>query len=122
MARERSREEGSARLLIVCPDQPGIVAAVSGWLFEQGANITDSAQHSTDPEGGTFFMRMEFVLDRLGEARSELQRQFEHDVASRFGMQWRLSYATDRPRVAILASKQDHCVLDLLWRWRRGEF
>ncbi len=107
MARERSREEGSARLLIVCPDQPGIVAAVSGWLFEQGANITDSAQHSTDPEGGTFFMRME------SRPRSTSAR---HAPNSRGNLSttWRVAvrgcnggclYATDRQRVAILASK-----------------
>jgi formyltetrahydrofolate deformylase len=122
MAHEPSRHEGSARLLIVCPDQPGIVAAVSSWLFGQGANITDSAQHSTDPEEGTFFMRMEFFLDRLGEARVELEERFGDEVASRFGMKWQLSYAADRPRVAVFVSKQDHCALDLLWRWRRGEF
>ena len=112
---------GSARLRIVCPDGPGIVAAVSRWLFEHGANITDSAQHSTDPAGGTFFMRMEFVLDQLAQVRGELEGAFEREIASRFGMEWRFSYPSERKRVAILLSASDHCALDLLWRWRRDE-
>jgi formyltetrahydrofolate deformylase len=109
----------SARLLIVCPDGPGIVAATSTFLYEQGANIVDSAQHSTDPTGGTFFMRMEF--DGLDKAQAEFERAFEETVAQRFGMTWRISYSTERKRVAILVSRYEHCVLDLLWRWRRNE-
>jgi formyltetrahydrofolate deformylase len=121
MENEHVNEKGSARLLIVCADRPGIVAAVSSWLFERGANITDSAQHSTDPEGGTFFMRMEFFLEQLGQVRAELEQSFEREVASRFGMEWRVSYGDDRKRLAILVSAEDHCLLDLLWRWRRDE-
>jgi formyltetrahydrofolate deformylase len=109
----------SARLLIVCPDGPGIVAATSTFLYEHGANILDSAQHSTDPTGGTFFMRMEF--DGLDRARAEFERAFDERVAQRFGMRWRLSYSSERKRVAILVSRYEHCVLDLLWRWRRNE-
>ena len=107
------------RLRIVCPDGPGIVAAVSTWLFERGANITDSAQHSTGPIHGTFFMRMEFFMEQLARARTELEESFDRDIGSRFGMEWRFSYGDDRKRLAILASAADHCVLDLLWRWRR---
>jgi formyltetrahydrofolate deformylase len=107
----------SARLLIVCPDGPGIVAATSTFLYEQGANILDSAQHSTDPTGGTFFMRMEFELESL----DGFEAAFEHMVARRFDMTWRLSSSSDRKRVAILVSRYEHCVLDLLWRWRRNE-
>jgi formyltetrahydrofolate deformylase len=121
MASGDTAVDGTARLVIVCPDRPGIVAAVSGWLFERGANITDSAQHSTDPEDGTFFMRMEFVLERAGGSRAELAQAFAHDVAARFGMDRRLSYVADPKRVAILVSREDHCLLDLLWRARRGE-
>jgi formyltetrahydrofolate deformylase len=112
--------ESSARLLIVCPDRPGIVAAVSSWLFERGANITHSAQHTTDPAEGTFFMRMEFALGGSGR-REELEQAFERAVAARFSMQWRFSFEDDRKRLAILVSAQDHCLVDLLWRWRRGE-
>jgi formyltetrahydrofolate deformylase len=111
----------SARLLISCPDRPGIVAAVSGFLFRHGANIVSSDQHSTDPEGGRFFMRMEFSTAGVGLGREQLGDAFRLDVAGRFDMTWRLSFADERKRVAILVSRPEHCLLDLLWRWRRGE-
>jgi len=117
----RPDQAGPARLLIVCPDRPGIVAAVSSWLYERGANITHSAQHTTDPAGGTFFMRMEFVLEGAAEARDELEQAFEDSVGARFDMRSRFSFAADRKRLAILVSTQDHCLVDLIWRWRRGE-
>jgi formyltetrahydrofolate deformylase len=110
-----------ARLLVSCPDRHGIVAAVSGFLAGSDANILASDQHSTDLEGGTFFMRMEFVLEGLRERRPELERRFADEVAGPFAMEWRLAPAGPPKRTAILASKPDHCLLDLLWRRRRGE-
>ncbi|HEV7772920.1 MAG TPA: formyltetrahydrofolate deformylase [Conexibacter sp.] len=110
-----------ARLLISCPDRPGIVAAVSRFLFEHGANILDADQHSTDPAGGTFFMRMAFHLDGLDLDRAELEQAFAAAVAEPFAMEWSIAYAADRKRVAILVSREDHCLLDLLWRWRSRE-
>ncbi|MFL5819046.1 MAG: formyltetrahydrofolate deformylase [Conexibacter sp.] len=110
-----------ARLLISCADRPGIVAAVSRFLFEHGANILDADQHSTDPVGGAFFMRMAFHLDGLDPGRAELERAFAAEVAEPFAMEWSIAYAADRKRVAILVSREDHCLLDLLWRWRGGE-
>jgi formyltetrahydrofolate deformylase len=110
-----------ARLLVSCPDRHGIVAAVSGFLSESDANILSADQHSTDPEGGTLFMRMEFRIERLGERRDELERAFAERVAKPFAMDWRFAYASERPRLALLASRDDHCLLDLLWRRRRGE-
>jgi len=107
------------RLLVVCPDRRGIVAAVSAFLFERGANIVDSAQHS-DADDGAFFMRMEFDLDELPGGREEFERAFAERVAARFGMEWRVDWG-ERKRVAVLVSRHDHCLLDLLWRWRRGE-
>jgi formyltetrahydrofolate deformylase len=111
----------TARLLISCPDQRGIVAAVSHFLFEHGANVLDADQHSTDPSGGTFFMRMEFHLDGLDLAGEELERAFAASVAERFAMEWRISYARRRKRVAVFVSREEHCLLDLLWRWRSGD-
>jgi formyltetrahydrofolate deformylase len=109
----------NGRLLITCPDRHGIVAAVAGFLAASGANIVSSDQHSTDPEGGEFFMRMEFTLEQ-GDLDA-LGRAFAQEVAERLDMQWRLTDA-DRPkRVAILVSREDHCLVDLLWRHRRGE-
>lgn len=110
-----------ARLLISCPDRPGIVAAVSRFLFEHGANILDADQHSTDPQGGTFFMRMVFDLQGLDEDRAAFAGAFAREVAEPFAMEWSIAHASDRKRMAILVSREDHCLLDLLWRWRSGE-
>jgi formyltetrahydrofolate deformylase len=107
-----------ARLLISCADRGEIVAAVSGALAQAGANIVQSDQYSTDPEGGQFFMRLEF---RLGaDGLDTLPARFS-EVAQRFGMTYRLAHSDQRKRVALMVSRPDHCLLDLLWRWRRGE-
>ena len=114
----------AARLLVACPDQPGIVAAVSGFLFELGANIVSSHQYSTDPTGGRFFLRTEFFLEDLLDsphARERLRERFDAEVAARFQMEWELRFWGQRRRMAILVSRRDHCLVDLLWRWRRGE-
>jgi formyltetrahydrofolate deformylase len=116
-----AQAETTARLLITCPDRPGIVAAVSAFLFEHGANITELDQHSTDPEGGKFFMRLEFQTPRLDLGKDALHRAFGEAVGKRFGMEWHITYASERPRLAILVSKHDHCLLELLWRWARAE-
>ena len=113
--------ETTARLLITCPDRPGIVAAVSAFLFEHGANITELDQHSTDPEGGKFFMRLEFQTPQLDLSRAALHAAFGTAVGKRFDMEWHITYASELPRVAILVSKHDHCLLELLWRWSRQE-
>src|SRR5436305_8632994 len=107
------------RLLITCPDRPGIIAAVSQFLFEAGANITRSDQYSSDPVGGTFFLRMEFTLPP--DSREGLAERFGLAVAEPFAMTWRLWDSAQPKRVAVLASRADHCLMDLLWRWRRGE-
>ncbi|PNY82308.1 formyltetrahydrofolate deformylase [Deinococcus koreensis] len=111
----------TAVLTIACADQRGIVAAVSQFLHGHGANIIHSDQHSTDPAGGTFFMRMEFHLAGLDLAREAFERTFAAEVAGPFGMDWNLSYRTVPKRMVILVSRYDHCFLDLLWRKRRGD-
>jgi formyltetrahydrofolate deformylase len=110
----------TGRLLISCPDRPGIVAAVSGFLFAQRANIVSSHQYSSDPSGGRFFLRTEFFLPD-GCDRAALAEVFAEEVADRFEMDWQLRWWGERRRTAILVSRQDHCLLDLLWRRRRGE-
>lgn len=110
-----------ARMLISCADCPGIVATVSGFFYNHGANITVLDQYSTDPEGGRFFMRLEFQTPHLDVTRDALERAFGQIVAPRFGMSWHISYAAEPKRTAILASKHDHALLELLWRWSRGE-
>jgi formyltetrahydrofolate deformylase len=113
--------EDTARLLMRCPDRPGIVAAVSTFLHAQGANIHEADQYSTDPEGGTFFLRAVFHLRGLSGALDEIGRGFDEEVAQRFEMDWYLHDASRPKRVALMVSRYDHCLLDLLWRWRRGE-
>ena len=106
------------RLLVWCADQPGIVSAVSTFLYEAGANIVQSDQHSSDPEGGEFFLRMEFTLPSDAE---DLTPRFQSEVADRFDMGFRIWDTRQRKRIAVLVSRYDHCLQDLLWRWKRGE-
>jgi formyltetrahydrofolate deformylase len=113
------QSQAPLRLLISCPDKPGIVAAVSRFLFESGANIVRSDQYSTHPEGGTFFLRMEFTLG--AEDRAGFAERFGLAVAERVEMTWRLWDSATRKRVAVLVTRYDHCMQELLWRWRRGE-
>jgi formyltetrahydrofolate deformylase len=109
------------RLLLQCADRPGLVAAVSAFLSAAGANIISLDQHSTAQSGGMFMQRTIFHLPGLAATRDALEAGFREQVAARFGMDFRLTEAAKPKRVAILASKEDHCLLDLLWRNRRGE-
>jgi len=107
------------RLLVSCLDRPGIVAAVSRFLYERGANIVRSDQYTSDPEGGSFHLRMEFVLPP--GRRGDLLEAFGLTVAAPYDMTWRITDSQHRKRVAVLVSRADHCLVDLLWRWRRGQ-
>jgi len=116
-----SPDAAIARLLVWCSDRPGIVRAVSNFLYEAGANIVTSDQHSSDPEGGQFFLRMEYTLPDEAGPVEELAARFDEQVAGRFKMGFRFWDARQRKRMAILVSRYDHCLQDLLWRWKRGE-
>ncbi len=118
---EKSALETTARLLVSCPDQPGIVAAVTQFLHQHGANITDLDQHSSDPSGGRFFLRLEFQTPDLDLSSKAMIKAFGTAVAERYNMEWRMSFAAHRPRMMILVSRHDHALLELLWRWSRGE-
>jgi formyltetrahydrofolate deformylase len=114
-----TRREHVARLLLSCSDRPGVVAAVVRFLSERGVNILESDQHTTNPDGGTFFMRIAFRL-APDDDEERLEREFA-TVAGELDMRWRMSIAARRKRVAVLVSRYDHCLAELLWRWRRGE-
>jgi formyltetrahydrofolate deformylase len=106
------------RLLLACPDRPGLIAAVSGFLAEAGLNIVDADQHSSNE--GRFFMRMVFEAPVEGD-RDALRRRFADEIGSRFQMEHRFSESEERKRIAVMVSREDHCLSDLLWRWRSGE-
>ncbi|MDX6595233.1 MAG: formyltetrahydrofolate deformylase, partial [Solirubrobacterales bacterium] len=111
-------DDSTTRLLLACPDRPGLIARVSGFLADAGLNIVDADQHSTAE--GRFFMRM--VFDPLPDGeREELQRRFQEEVAAPFEMEHRFAESSQAKRVAIMVSREDHCLSDLLWRWRSGE-
>ncbi|HSV73911.1 MAG TPA: formyltetrahydrofolate deformylase [Chthonomonadales bacterium] len=113
--------QNRGRLLVGCADQPGIVAAIARFLFESGANIVDSDQHSTDPWGGTFFLRTDFEAPDLQARAPELRQAFQERVADHLGMRWRLSLAARRKRLAVFVSREDHCLQELLWQQRSGD-
>jgi formyltetrahydrofolate deformylase len=93
---------------------------VSGFLFEQGANIVSSHQYSSDPGGGRFFMRTECFLPETIE-RERFRERFDASIARQFEMDWVINWWGEQQRIAILVSRHDHCLQELLWRWRRGE-
>ncbi|HET9553656.1 MAG TPA: formyltetrahydrofolate deformylase [Anaeromyxobacteraceae bacterium] len=110
-----------AILLVQCPDRPGIIAAISAFLFRHGANVIDFQQHSTDEDGGVYFTRLEFQTGQIDLPLEDLEKAFALDVARPFAMDWRLSKVADRKKVAVLVSKHDHALLELLWTWKRGD-
>ncbi|MEH7112291.1 formyltetrahydrofolate deformylase [Neobacillus niacini] len=108
------------RLLVSCSDQPGIVSAVSHFLFSYQANIIESSQYSTNPEGGVFFIRIEFECPDLKEKAKDMEKQFAN-IAEKFSMEWKLSHVYLVKRAAIFVSKEPHCLLELLWEWQSGD-
>ncbi|HMJ72068.1 MAG TPA: formyltetrahydrofolate deformylase [Solirubrobacterales bacterium] len=113
-----SGQPPTSRLLLACPDQPGLIAAVSGFLADAGRNIVDADQHSSHE--GRFFMRMAFDPAPEGELEA-LYRRFEKEIAEPLQMDHHFAESSERKRVAIMVSREDHCLSDLLWRWRSGE-
>ncbi len=105
-------------LTLSCQNRPGIVAAVSTYLFRHGADIRE-AQQFDDAETGKFFARIAF--DLLGGAEPGALREGFADIATEFGMGWRISDHAAPRRVLLMVSKFDHCLADLLYRWRIGE-
>lgn len=107
-------------LLISCPDRPGIVATISNFIFEHAGNIVESAQHSTNQQECRFFMRISFAEEGFTLTPTELEAAFS-PIAERFHMQWSVAYSRIPKRAGIFVTKLDHCLIDLLWRWKRGE-
>lgn len=112
---------GSATLLMSCPDQKGLVAAVTQFIFQHGGNILHLDQH-VDAEAGVFFMRVEWDMTAFGLTRDEVAQAFGLNVGKRFNMDWTLRFSDQVPRMALFVSKQSHCLYDLLSRWQSGDW
>ena len=109
-----------ACLIVHGPDQPGLVAAVTTLVTRNQGNIVSLDQYSDNPLGGQFFQRVVFHRPELSAAMPEIEADLEQTLGP-YGMTWRLTDQSIPKRMAILASTSDHCLLDLLWRHRRGE-
>lgn len=120
MNRNLMKNENRAVLLISCPERLGIISAVSNLLFSYKANIVQFDQHTTDSRDGMFFMRIQFDLDTLPEAYPKLEKDLSA-MAEEYPMEWRLSKENEIKRMAIFVSKMDHCLVELLWRWKSKE-
>jgi formyltetrahydrofolate deformylase len=111
-------ETPTSRLLLACPDQPGLIARVSGFLAESGLNIVDVDQHSSAE--GRFFIRM--VFDRVPDGeRDVLEQRFAREIGEPFEMDYEFHVSDRAKRAAVMVSREDHCLSDLLWRWRNGD-
>ena len=113
--------ENHASLIVQGKDRAGIVAAVASVLAGAGANIVSLDQYSDDPRGGDFFQRTVFSLGNLKAVLPELDKELRKRLDKEFTLEFTLRDMSVPKRVAIFASKSDHCLLDLLWRHRHGE-
>lgn len=109
-----------ACLIVHGPDQPGVVSAVSALVTRNEGNIVSLDQYSDDPQGGAFFQRVVFHRSDLTAVLADIEADIA-DTLTPYGMTWQVSDQSVPKRMAVLASKSDHCLLELLWRHRRGE-
>lgn len=109
----------TATLLVSCPDQPGIVAQIAQFIYQNQGNIIHADQH-TDFSSGLFLNRVEWQLDNFRLSRPELLSAWSQ-LAEQLQATWQIHFSDQLPRLALWVSKQDHCLLDILWRWRSGE-
>jgi formyltetrahydrofolate deformylase len=109
-----------AKLLISCPERPGIISIVTNFLLEHKANIVHFDQHTTDAQTGIFFMRIEFDLEEFDSSFEKLEQDL-HVLAGDHALDWRLSSQAKKKRMAIFVSKADHCLMELIWRWKSKE-
>ena len=107
-------------ILINCKDQPGIIAATTNFILEQNGNITYVDQH-VDHEQEVFFMRLECTFEKTNPSKNDLKQLFDASVAQQFQMNWNLFDVETLPKMALFVSKYDHCLYDILGRFKSGE-
>ncbi len=112
-------EKPSIILRTVCPDRPGLVSQLTSWISNYGGNIKHS-DHHTDQDAGLFLSRIEWDRNDLPINKSEIYEQFEK-IAIDINGKFNINYSDEIPNVGIFVSKQNHCLIDLLWRVRNGE-
>lgn len=110
----------TATLLISCPDQQGLVAKIANFIYANGGNIIHADQH-TDFEAGLFLTRIEWQLEGFNLPKDLIGPAF-NAIAQPLGAKWELHFSDTIPRIAIWVSRQDHCLYDLIWRYRAKEF
>jgi len=113
------RDRPTATLLISCPDRQGLVAKIANFISDRGGNIVHADQH-LDRQANLFLSRVEWQLDGFQLPREAIAPAFGA-IAESLEAAWQVHFSDTRPRLALWASKQEHCLLDLLWRWRAGE-
>ena len=113
-------QENIGRLLVKCTDKPGIVSALSTFLFENGADIMESSQHSSDDDSSMFYIRFEFYLEDLLHKKELLDQLFQ-PLANKFQMEYQFTFKSERKRAAIFVSKEIHCLMELLWEWQNKD-
>lgn len=111
--------KNTATLLITCPDTKGIVATIANFLHQHNANILHADQHQ-DAENNLFLMRVEWDLDEFNLDEASFGQHFQA-IATQFSMQWQLKFSSHKPRLALMVSQYDHCLVDLLHRHKNGE-
>lgn len=107
-------------LLFQCQDQKGIVAKISDFILKHDGNIVTADQHSTDPQGGYFFIRIEFILDNDQYSKNDLSKAFT-SIGKEFNAEWNFYDKSENLRMGIFVSEPDHCLVDLLYLWNAGE-
>lgn len=113
-------QQTSARLLFKCDNRHEVIPEITNFLYRHGAAILDLDQHWSAPQGGLLFMRIEYGIDNLRVTPHTLELLFAKEIGARFNMDWRISYGSERKKLAILVSKYDHALLELLSQWQRG--
>ncbi|MER2262068.1 MAG: formyltetrahydrofolate deformylase [Psychrobacillus sp.] len=120
MNKYQKPQENKGRLLVKCHDKPGIVAVLSTFLYKHDCNIIESSQYSSDPENGTFFIRIEYHGLQLTARKEQMEKDFK-EIALTHGMEYKFSYPAERIRSAIFVSRETHCLIELLWEWQNGD-